>query len=192
SVLIASVRHGGSTIVEVVRQYMGRKAWVAFAAFVWIAIIYVIVAFTDVVAQTFIAPDVDPEGLGFQFNPGGAVALASTTYLALAVVMGLVNRFLQPPLWLTTIIFVPASLGCVWLGARVSTLFILPGESAAQVWAMLILIYCLFASVAPVWLLLQPRGYLGGFVLYLALGAGALGLLLGDFTIQAPAFTGFV
>ena len=37
---------------------------------------------------------------------------------------------------------------------------------------LLILAYCCVASVVPVWALLQPRGYLGGFILYLALGLG--------------------
>jgi carbon starvation protein len=38
------------------------------------------------------------------------------------------------------------------------------------------------------WLLLQPRGYLGGFVLYMALAVGVLGIFLGGFAIQQPAF----
>jgi carbon starvation protein len=40
-------------------------------------------------------------------------------------------------------------------------------------------LYCGLASITPVWALLQPRGYLGGFVLYSALAAGAIGLFLG-------------
>jgi carbon starvation protein len=39
------------------------------------------------------------------------------------------------------------------------------------------------------WLLLQPRGHLGGYFLYIALGAAALGLVFGGKTIQYPAFT---
>jgi carbon starvation protein len=38
------------------------------------------------------------------------------------------------------------------------------------------------------WVLLQPRGYLGGFVLYMALAVGVLGIFLGGFAIQQPAF----
>jgi carbon starvation protein len=41
------------------------------------------------------------------------------------------------------------------------------------------------------WLLLQPRGYLGGFVLYAALAIGTLGIFFGGFDIKAPAFKGF-
>jgi len=40
----------------------------------------------------------------------------------------------------------------------------------------------------PVWSLLQPRGYLGGFVLYAALAAGVVGVFFGGYEIQQPAF----
>jgi carbon starvation protein len=108
-------------------------------------------------------------------------------YLALAVVMGLVNRFLKPPLWLSTLVFVPATLGAVWLSTKLSTVLVLD----ARTWAALILGYCFVGSLVPVWSLLQPRGYLGGFVLYLALGAGVAGTLFGGFEIKQEAFLGF-
>jgi carbon starvation protein len=188
TVLVASVRHGGRTIAEVVRVNVGQKAWALFGAFIWVTIVYVIVAFTDIVAQTFVTGDAEIAGLDLRFNPGGAVALAATAYLGLSVVMGLVTRFLHPPLWLSTVIFVPGALGCVWLGTRFSTLLVLPGASPTRVWAMLILAYCLVASITPVWALLQPRGYLGGFVLYTALGVGVVGVFFGGYEIHQPAF----
>jgi carbon starvation protein len=42
-----------------------------------------------------------------------------------------------------------------------------------------------------VWSLLQPRGYLGGFVLYTALALGLIGILFGGYSIEQPAFKGF-
>jgi carbon starvation protein len=42
-----------------------------------------------------------------------------------------------------------------------------------------------------VWLLLQPRGYLGGFVLYMALAVGVIGIFFGGFEVQQPAFKGW-
>jgi carbon starvation protein len=60
-----------------------------------------------------------------------------------------------------------------------------------QTWALLILGYCCVASVVPVWALLQPRGYLGGFVLYTALALGVLGVFFGGYEIRQPAFLGW-
>jgi carbon starvation protein len=187
STLVASVRHDGRSIAEVVRANLGQRAYLAMMAFIWVALMYVILAFTDVTASTFVSGDADMRGLSFRFNPGGAVAAASLLYLGLALLMGLVNRYLRPPLWLTTLIFVPATLGAVWLGTHLSTVMVLD----ARTWAMLILAYCFVSSLVPVWALLQPRGYLGGFVLYLALAVGVVGIFLGGFPIQQQAFRGF-
>jgi carbon starvation protein len=42
-----------------------------------------------------------------------------------------------------------------------------------------------------VWLLLQPRGYLGGFFLYVMLFGGLIGILLQNPAIEFPAYLGF-
>ncbi|MCI0669275.1 MAG: carbon starvation protein A [Myxococcaceae bacterium] len=187
STLVASVRHEGRSIAEVVKGVLGPRAGVVMLAFIWLALIYVIVAFADVTASTFVSGDAEVKGLAFRFNPGGAVAAASTMYLGLALLMGLVDRFLKPPLWLQTLIFVPATLGAVWLGTQVSHVLVLDQRT----WTLLILGYCFVASLVPVWTLLQPRGYLGGFILYAALAIGVVGIFFGGFSVEQPAFKGF-
>jgi carbon starvation protein len=197
SALIASVRHEGDSVAEIVRRHIGRRAWLLIMSFIWIALIYVIVAFTDITASTFVGKTEEFEGKSFRFNPGGAVAAASILYLALSLVMGVVDRRWKPPLWLTTVIFVPATLLTVWAGTQISTAFVLPFENPQRVWGLLILGYCFVASLLPVWTLLQPRGYLGGFVLYIALAVGVIGIFFGglrypgEFDLQQPAFKAF-
>jgi carbon starvation protein len=187
SSLVASVRHDGRSIAEIVRIHLGRRAFLAMMAFIWLALVYVILAFTDITAATFVGRTEELAGLGTAFNPGGAVALASALYLLLAVAMGFVQRYLKPPLWLATLVFVPATLGAVFAGTKLSTVLVLPGRT----WGLLILAYCFAAALTPVWALLQPRGYLGGFVLYMALAVGVVGIFLGGHPIQQPAFKGW-
>lgn len=182
--LTASVRHGAQSIAEIVREHLGRRAGMAMMAFVWIALVYVIVAFADITAGSFVTRTEELAAAEVTFHPGGAVAAAAILYLLLAVVMGMVQRWLNPPLWLITILFVPATFGMVWLGTKISTAFLLE----ARTWGLLILVYCAIASVVPVWSLLQPRGYLGGFVLYFALALGVIGVFFGGYDIQQPAF----
>ena len=182
--LVASVRHGGRSIAEIIRVQLGHRAWLAVMAFMWLALVYVILAFADITASTFVGRTEDLEGMTFSFNQGGAVAVASVLYLLLSIVMGVVERYLRPPLWLSTAVFVPGTLFVVWLGTRFSTLLVLDGRT----WGVLILFYCVAASLVPVWALLQPRGYLGGFVLYMALGVGVLGVFFGGFPVQQEAF----
>ena len=53
--LAASVRHGATSVAEITREHLGAKAGRAMMAFIWIALIYVIVAFADITAGTFVA-----------------------------------------------------------------------------------------------------------------------------------------
>ena len=183
--LVASVRHDARSIAEVAKANLGKRAWVAMLAFIWLALVYVIVAFVDVTAGAFTTKA--QEGITSTFDQGGAVALAGVLYLALAVVMGIVDRVFKPALWIQTVIFVPLIFVCVWFGTEHSSWL----AARWEVWVVLILAYCFVASLAPMWLLLQPRGYLGGFVLYAALLVGTLGIFFGGFEIQRPAFEGF-
>jgi carbon starvation protein len=185
--LAASVRHGARSIADITREHLGSKAGVAMMAFIWLALVYVIVAFADITASSFVTGTEELASAATAFHPGGAVAAASIFYLLLAVIMGFVQRYLNPPLWLLTVIFVPATFVMVWLGTQVSTWFILD----AKWWAVLILGYCCVASMVPVWSLLQPRGYLGGFVLYFALALGVIGIFFGGYEIRQPAFKGW-
>ncbi|MBK8233386.1 MAG: carbon starvation protein A [Candidatus Eisenbacteria bacterium] len=185
--LTASVRHGGRSLAEITREQLGPRAGRAFLGFLWIALLYVVVAFSDLTAGTFVAGTEELQQGNVSFNPGGAVAAASVLYLALAVTMGLVQRFLRPPLWLVTVIFVPATFALSWAGTHLSHLLVLDHRT----WALLILVYCGVGSVVPVWALLQPRGYLGGFVLYAALAAGLIGIFFGGYEVVQPAWKGW-
>jgi carbon starvation protein len=183
--LFASVRHDAKSIAEIARQHIGKGAALALLAYIWISLVYVVMAFTDTTAATFVGKSEEIEG-GFSFNQGGAVAAASTLYLALAVGLGLVQRFLKPRLALVTALFVPATLVLVWYGTRISEWLVFERST----WTYAILGYCFVASLLPVWSLLQPRGYLGGFVLYLALAVGAYGVFFGGHPIVQPAVVG--
>ncbi|GAB6167285.1 hypothetical protein JCM19992_32850 [Thermostilla marina] len=61
-------------------------------------------------------------------------------------------------------------------------------------WIVGLLVYAFFASVLPVWLLLQPRDYINSFQLYFALLTLSVGLVIAAFLgapevhINAPAF----
>ncbi|HVF29483.1 MAG TPA: carbon starvation CstA family protein [Pyrinomonadaceae bacterium] len=186
STLTASIRHSAKSVAEITRDQLGFGAGRAMMLFIWIALVYVTVAFTDITAGTFVSGDSALVG-ETRFNPGGAVALASVLYLGLSILLGIVERYIKPPLWLATIIFVPATFALSYVGTQYSHIL----SYGHQTWAIVILVYCIFASLLPVWALLQPRGYLGGFVLYTALAVGVIGIFFGGYTIQQPAFKSF-
>jgi carbon starvation protein len=182
SSLIASVRHKGESIGQVVRKYMSPLAYVLFLCFVWLTLIYVIIAFTDITAQTF-----KTVAQGEAYGP--AVAASSIIYLALGVAMGVCLYKFKMRLWLATSIFVPLVLFVVWLGPHMPAgLLKYLGGISVKRWDIFLLAYCFFASIVPMWLLLQPRGYLGGCFLYGTIFACLIGVLFGGYAISYPAF----
>ncbi len=181
SSLVSSVRHKSVSIVEMVKEFFGPRGHLLFMLFVWFSLIYVITAFTDLTSSSFVDPEL-----------GGAVASSSVSYLLLGLAMGVcLNRF-KMPLNVATLIFIPLVCVSIWFGRDIPLIIpAMGGFTSQQIWNFVLLAYCLFASVIPVSVLLQPRGYLGGFFLYGTLAAGLLGLLIGGEKIQYPAFTGW-
>lgn len=190
--LVASIRHRARSVTEVVRDHISRRAFLLFLVFVWIALVYIIVAFTDITARAFIGVQLLENG---QQVSGPGIAMSSLLYLVLPVVMGWMMRRFRLPLGWATVIFVPLVAAAIWIGQLVP---LDPGgwlgwneSTTVRMWCTLLLVYCLVAAVVPVWLLLQPRGYLGGVFLYVALLGGGLGLILGQKQIEYPAFVGW-
>ena len=199
--LVVSIRHKARSVAEVVREHMSGRSFVLFLTFVWLALVYIIVAFTDITAASFVGSQTLENG---QTVTGAGIASSSLMYLVLPVVMGLVVRFLKVPMTLATAIFLPLVGVAIWAGQHVpldveglvarSQTSLSPEEAGAVAhkgWAVALLVYCCVASVVPMWLLLQPRGQLGGYFLYAALAAGAIGLMVGDRSIEYPMFRGW-
>jgi carbon starvation protein len=179
--LTASLKHKAASIGEIVKIYMP-GAHKFFLIFVWLALVYVIIAFTDITAHTFTTTVADEA-----FGP--AVAGSSFLYLVASVAMGVVLTKFKMNLRLATAIFLPLVLGIIWAGSHLpQALLARLAQISVKQWDGIILAYCLAASLMPVWLLLQPRGYLGGWFLYLVVLIGLIGGVFGGFSIEYPAF----
>lgn len=196
--LVASVRHRATSVAEVVKQHIGVRSWMLFMVFVWVALLYIIVAFTDITAASFVGMQTLENG---QVVSGAGIATSSTLYLVLSLTMGLLVRSgkvsmgVATPIFLVLVIATIAGGQYIPLDLASVAKYWQPGLSddaathmAHQSWNVLLLVYCWVASLLPMWLLLQPRGQLGGFLLYGALAAGGVGVLLGGSEIAFPAF----
>lgn len=189
--LVASVRHGAKSIAEVVRRYMNRRSYLLFLAFIWISLVYVIIAFTDVTAGTFVQPAATADGAA----PGPAVATSSILYLGLALVMGFCMRRFKLGEGKAQMIFLPLVVLAIVAGPYLPIdIAALTGSYRPQLlWDHMLLIYCFFAALSPLWLLMQPRGALGGYFLYVILVVGILGAIVGGVTgrldIVSPAMS---
>ena len=176
--IVASMRHEGKSIGEVVDRWIGRRAKMIFLCFTWLSLMLVVAVFLQLSANTFAA---DP-----------VVAFAGTLYILMALIFGVLVYRYHVPLWAATVVMVPIVFGAVWYGTGaewVASAFSLSMES----WRIALAGYVFFASILPVWLLLQPRDYLASYLLYFAVGIGSIGMLFGGshFPIVLPAFTSF-
>jgi carbon starvation protein len=113
-------------------------------------------------------------------------------YLALGVFMGVALYRLKTPLWLASMIFLPLVVVSIVIGPSLPIVLPTAWGDPKMLWNCILLLYCFAASLVPVWILLQPRGYLGGFFLYGTLAAGLIGLFIGGEVARYPAFTGFM
>jgi carbon starvation protein len=199
--LIASVRNGGRSIGDLCRPMLTPVTRKVFLVFILLTMVYVIIVFVDLTASSFaprIEPGVPPQAAAEQLRDGGIVATASLLFIAWAVGFGWTNRILKVGLLRSSLIFVPLVFLSIWIASKIPlTADQIPavwGEPR-NTWILILLIYCMLASVLPVWILLQPRDYLSSFLLYACLAGGAIGLVvsgfLGRIPVAAPAFTGW-
>ncbi|MFO0901178.1 MAG: carbon starvation CstA family protein [Pirellulales bacterium] len=206
--LVASVRHKARSIAEVVRDHMTQRSYLLFLSFVWLALVYIIVAFTDITAGSFVGLQELENG---QKVTGAGIATSSLLYLVLPIIMGLLLRYTKLSVGWATVIFLPLvglaiwigqqpgwglDIAAMWQGANPELTPEAAQATARKTWDVLLLGYCLVAGAIPVWLLLQPRGHLGGYFLYIALAGGMLGLVLGGLFepsegIKYPKFLGW-
>lgn len=200
--LVASIRHGGRSIGQICRSLVHPATYRAMLVLMLMTLIYVIIVFLDLTASSF-APvsaataDVS-EAAAVSIREGGAVATASILYIALAVLFGVAMFRFRMPTWLGTLIFVPLTFAGIYWGYQVPlTIDMVPAFLGSQknFWSLLLLGYCMAASVLPVWVLLQPRDYLASFLLYACLLGGVAGLatagVTGHAPIQYPAWVGW-
>lgn len=174
--LMASVRHGAQSIAELIGACMNPWVQKLFLVYIWISLIYVIIVFVDLTAAAFATrPDLGAEN----FGPG--VATSSFLYLALAFGMGVLLHKWHVRLRWVTIAGGLALLVIIQMGQK------MPLHLGQHAWQAAILAYCFLASVIPMWIVLQPRGYLGGIVLVVSLLVGALGFVFYREPILAPA-----
>ena len=169
--LVASIRHQGRSIGEVIDRRLGRTAKILFLSFAWATLILVIAVFTNAVALTF--------------HKVPEAGTASSLLIASAVLFGLAVYRFKAPLSIATIV------GIGLIGVTLIVGHHLPLRLSVTEWKFVLLAYIFIASVTPVWILLQPRDFLNSFLLYALMIAGIVGTVVVNPTLTMPAFTGF-
>ena len=190
--LFASIRHKGQSIGEVIADTMGSKAKKLFIIFSYLTLILVVAAFGSIVANTFMATYTESGAVDYAASAANATtAMISILFILIAIAFGFLVYRRNAGLGLSTIIGVAAIVICMAIGLNWHPIYL-----SNKAWMVIVGIYILAASVAPVWILLQPRDYLSSFLLYFMMIVAVVGIigcgLTGGAHMDIPAFTGFV
>lgn len=186
--LVVSLRSRGQTIGDVAGRMISTRARVVFLLILFFALMVVLAVFGLVIAVIF--------------STYPQTVLSVWVSMPLAIVLGLwINRrggnLLLPSLGALALVYLAVYIGVrhlpVSFGADIP-LYAGPGAgiaaalgSSVVIWTLVLLVYCFFASVLPVWLLLQPRDYINALQLIVALALLMLGLFVARPEMVAPA-----
>ena len=175
--LLASLRHEGKSIGEVIRANVGQKGKIMFTLYAFITICLVVAAFLDITAGTFGVNDGDP-------NISAAAGTASMLFIILALLFGFMVYRKGAGVLVSTVIGVVLLALVIWVSDKYPFL-----QLNKFPWQVILTIYIIAASLMPVWILLQPRDYLSSFLLYAMVIGGLVGLVVGRPAMVAPRFT---
>jgi carbon starvation protein len=193
-----STRHKATSIGTLAESIIGGRARVLFLLIIFFLLLLVNAVFAVVIANLFIA------------NPGSVMPIWGS--LVVAVIVGfLIYRTRVGILW-PSIAALVTLYAMIWLGQYVPVALpdvfhfapsaaqlqaaggdVAAAAAAAQTdgvragWVLILFVYAFVASVLPVWVMLQPRDYVNGHQLFVALGLIFLGLVITHPPIVAPA-----
>lgn len=172
--LFASLRHDGKSIGEIISANMGKRAKRLFITFAYLTLILVVAAFASIVAGTFAAT----------FDEGGAVNVAASTanarvamvsllFIVIAVIFGFAVYRRNTSVGIASVIGVLAIVLIIVIGMNFHPIYL-----SSNTWMIIVGLYIAVASIAPVWILLQPRDYLSSFLLYAMLALAFIAVVM--------------
>ena len=168
--MYASVKNKGRTIGYIIEAYIGKLGKKLFLLFCWLFCILVVAAFADVVAGTFNGFVTDNAGTVTRVAANGAVATTSMLFIIEAVGLGFFLKYSKFNKWINTAVAILLLVLAIALGLK------FPVYVSLGTWHIIIFVYILVASVAPVWALLQPRvdGQYMFPILFVTIACGAV------------------
>ena len=183
--MYASVKNKGRTIGYIIESYIGKTGKKLFLLFCWLFSILVVAAFVDIVAGTFNGFQTAADGTVTAVQANGSVATTSMLFVVEAVALGFLLHYGKCGKWLNTAITLVMLVLAIALGLQ------FPLYIDLNTWHILVFVYVLIASVAPIWALLQPRDYLNSYLLIAMIVAAVIGVFAARPEINLPAFSGF-
>ena len=195
--LFASIRHKGRTLAMVIQRNIDDTAKKLFCVFAYLTLLLVVAAFASIVASTFAITPVpvdDPTRAAVVAGTNVAnsrTAMISILFVVVAIIYGIVTRGRKIPAAANIISAIAIIIAVVAIGYNFPVI-----QLDNFSWMMIVGVYIFAASIAPVWVLLQPRDYLSSYLIYGMIALAVVGIIgsgimgASNDLHQIPAFTG--
>ncbi len=173
--LIASVRNKAQNVSVIAKKYLNKRSGWIFGLMIWITLLLIITVFSVSAAESIVA------------KPDLVIPLLAISILALVLGIGVKKYNWNDKI--ASIIAIILVFFFVWVGYMYP--IILPFSNPILIknlWITIILIYAFIASIAPVWILLQPRDYLSAIQMGLILLLAIVSFLIVRPIISAPGY----
>ncbi|MBK9119427.1 MAG: carbon starvation protein A [Phycisphaerales bacterium] len=185
--LVVSLRNRGQTIGEIAARVLNPRVRILLLLVLFLALMIVLAVFGLVIATIFAAYPVSVFAIWIEvpiaiavgylvYRRGGNVTALSIIAVVLMYASVYVGAYHLP----LDIVKNPwLALGGT--GAAAESAGLSPYANAVVAWTLILFVYCFFASVMPVWTLLQPRDFINSHQLFVALALLCAGLVMASF-----------
>ncbi|MQA90000.1 MAG: carbon starvation protein A [Gemmatimonas sp.] len=176
--LWASSRNKAKSIGALAEDIIGPRGRSVFMIVIFLLLLMVNAVFAIVIANLFLS------------TPSSV--FAAWAVIPIAVTIGFLVYRRGVGLGIPSVVGIVLLYLAMWGGQYMPV--VLPesvvGLGAASVWVLLLFVYAAVASILPVWVLLQPRDYINGLQLFVALAVVYAAVLIGNPQVVAPAWNG--
>jgi len=173
SAMVISLRNRGHSIGDIAGDVISPRVRLLFLIIISLLIWIVLAVFAFIIGTLFVS------------YPGAIFPINVQIIVAL-LLGGLIFRSGKNALW-PSLAGYAVLIAAIFFGNAFAEAFPAITRISVRDWVWILLIYSFFASVLPVWALLQPRDYLNSHQLITGLVLLGAGLVVLHPTIQAPA-----
>lgn len=172
--LMVSLRNKGRSVGDVASNLISHRVRSLFLLIIFFELLIVIAVFALII------------GILFNMYPAAVIPVWGEIPIAILLGYMIYKKGQGHTLW--GIVALITLYVTVWIGAEFPlSMPEMAGLNPVVIWVLIMLVYAYIASVLPVTTLLQPRDYINGHQLMVALGLLAVGAIVAAPVFVAPA-----
>ena len=178
SALVISLKEKGKSIADISSTTLNNRIRIMFLIFVMCLTWLVLAVFANAIA-----------GL---FTKYSTAVLPVNIEIIIAIIIGYFIHKKNKNAFIPSVVALITLYIFVWIGSNNPInleVFCVNPENVKYSWIIILFIYSSFASLIPVWILLQPRDYINSHQLIVGLSLIFLSILIIQPQINAPAIT---